>query len=51
MIEGISRQLDFKPLVFGTFGEMSSTVNELVEASVGYGVENLGTNIYTCPPL
>jgi CO dehydrogenase nickel-insertion accessory protein CooC1 len=34
--------LDIKPLVFGTFGEMSSNVKEVVNIAVEYGVEHLG---------
>jgi hypothetical protein len=37
--------LIFKALVFGTFGEMSSNVGELVETVVEYGVEHLGRNM------
>ena len=43
-MEAIFRQLNFKPLVFGTFGEMSSNVGELVETAVEYGVKHLGRN-------
>ena len=39
-LEGIFRRLDFKPLVFGTFGEMSSNVKEVVNMAVEYGVEH-----------
>jgi len=31
--------------VFGPFGEMTSNVGELVETTVEYGVEHLGTNM------
>jgi hypothetical protein len=41
-LEGLFRRLDFKPLVFGTFGEMSSNVKEVVNITVEYGVEHLG---------
>lgn len=41
-MEGIFRKLDFKPLVFGTFGEMSSNVKVVVDTAVEYGVEHLG---------
>ncbi len=41
-LEGLFRQLDFKPLVFGTFGEMSSGVKEVVDMAVEYGVDHLG---------
>jgi hypothetical protein len=33
-LEGIFRRLDFKPLVFGTFGEMSSNVKEVLSMAV-----------------
>ncbi len=36
------RRMDFKPLVFGTFGEMSANVKEVVDMTVEYGVEHLG---------
>ena len=29
-LESLFKRLDFKPLVFGTFGEMSSNVKEVV---------------------
>ena len=35
------RRLDSKPLVFGTFGEMSSNVKEVGNMAVEYGVEHL----------
>jgi hypothetical protein len=41
-LEGLLRRLDFKPLVFGTFGEMSSNTREVVNMAVDYGVEHLG---------
>ena len=41
-LESLFRRLDFKPLVFGTFGEMSSNVKEVVNMAVEYGVEHLG---------
>ena len=41
-LEGLFRRLDFKPLVFGTFGEMSSNVKEVVDMAVEYGVEHFG---------
>ena len=40
-LESLFRRLDFKPLVFGTFGEMSSNVKEVVNMAVEYGVEHL----------
>ncbi len=36
------RKMDFKPLVFGTFGEMSANVKKVVDMAVKYGVEHLG---------
>jgi hypothetical protein len=41
-LESVFRRLDFKPLVFGTFGEMSANVKEVVNMAVEYGVEHLG---------
>jgi hypothetical protein len=41
-LETLFRRLDFKPLVFGTFGEMSSNVKEVLDMAVEYGVEHLG---------
>ena len=38
-LEEIFRQLNFKPLVFGTFGEMSSNVGDLVETAVEYRIK------------
>ncbi len=38
-------QINFKPFVFGSFGEMSSNVVTLVETAVVYGVEHLGKNM------
>jgi hypothetical protein len=44
-LEAILWQLNFKALVFGTFGEMSSNMGELVETEIEYGVENIGRNM------
>ena len=44
-MENLFRRLDFKPLVFGTFGEMSSNVKEVVNMAVEYGVEHLGRSM------
>ena len=41
-LEAIFRHLDFKPLVFGTFAEISNNVRDFIETSVVYGVEHLG---------
>jgi hypothetical protein len=37
-IESVFWQMTFKPLVFGSFGEMSSNVRELIETAVEFGV-------------
>jgi hypothetical protein len=34
--------MDFRPLVFGTFGECSSNVKAVIEMAVEYGVDHLG---------
>ncbi len=44
-LESQFRRLDFKPLVFGTFGEMSSNVKEVGNMAVEYGVEHFGRTI------
>ncbi len=41
-METLFRQLDFKPMVFGTFGEISSNVRDLIDLVVEYGAEHLG---------
>jgi hypothetical protein len=41
-METLLRHHNFKPLVFGTFAEMSSNVNMVVDMAVDYGVEHLG---------
>jgi hypothetical protein len=43
--ESLFRRLDFKPLVFGTFGEMSTNVKEVVNMVVEYGVEHLESSM------
>ena len=40
-LETIFRHTNFKGLVFGTFGEMSSNVLDLVALAVDYGTEHL----------
>ena len=35
------RQMDFKPLVFGTFAEISNNVRDFIETPVEYGMEHL----------
>ena len=44
-LESLFRRRDFKPIVFGTFGEMSSNVKEVVDMAVEYGVEHLGRSM------
>ncbi len=44
-LESLFRQLDFKPLVFGTFGECSTNVKEVLKTAVEYGVEHLGRSM------
>jgi hypothetical protein len=46
-MEFLFRRLDFKPLVFGTFGGMSTNVKEVVNMVVEYGVEHLGRSMAT----
>ena len=43
--ESIFQLMVFKPLVFGTFGDMSSSARGLIEMVVEYGVEQLGMNM------
>ena len=40
-LEAIFRQLDFKPLVFGTFTESNTNVRDFIEMAVEYGVEHM----------
>jgi hypothetical protein len=44
-LESLFRRLDFQPLVFGTFGEMSTNVKKVVNMAVEYGVEHLGRSM------
>ena len=44
-LETIFKQLDFKPLVFGAFAEMSSNVKYFVEMAVEYGIGHLGVDM------
>ena len=44
-IEVIFRQVDFKPLVFGSFAEMSSNVKDFVDTAVEYAVSHLGISV------
>ncbi len=46
-LESLFRQMDFKPLVFGTFGECNTNVKEVLEIAVEYGVEHLGRTMAT----
>ncbi len=41
-LENLIKQVEFKPLVFGTFAEMSSNVMEVIDMAVEYGAEHLG---------
>jgi hypothetical protein len=41
-LESLFRRMDFKPLVFGTFGESNSNVKIVIEMAVENGVEHLG---------
>ena len=41
-LETVFKQIDFKPLVFGSFGEMSKGVKEFIMLAVDYGAEHLG---------
>jgi len=38
-------ELDFKPLVFGTFVESITNVREFIDTAVEYGVEHIGRTI------
>ena len=49
-MEGIFKQLDFKPKVFGTFAEMSPNVKDFVDMAVEYRVEHLGTSMAASTP-
>ena len=44
-LESLFRQLDFKPMIFGTFGEMSPNVKDFVDLAVDYGAEHLGKSM------
>ncbi len=44
-LESLFRRFDFKLFVFGTFGEMSSNVKDVVDMAVEYGVEHLGRTL------
>jgi len=44
-IESIFKQMVFKPLVFGSFGEINFNVKELIVMAVEYGVEHMGRNM------
>jgi hypothetical protein len=49
-LEIIFIQLDFKPMVFGSFAEMSSNVKDFVEMAVEYGVEHLDMSMAASTP-
>ena len=44
-LESLFRVMDFKPLVFGTFGECSTNVGDVINMAVEYGVEHLGCSM------
>ena len=44
-MKSLIRQVDFKPLVCGTFGECSTNVKEVLKTAVEYGVEHLGRSM------
>ncbi len=39
--------LEFKPVVFGTFGEINDGVKEVSEIAVDYGAKHLGKSMST----
>ena len=45
LLESLFRQLDFKPMVFATFGEMSSNVKDFIYLAVDYRAEHLGKSM------
>jgi hypothetical protein len=44
-LEAIFRKGDFKPLVFGTFGEMSDAVKKVLKNTIDYGADHLGRSM------
>ena len=44
-LESLFRHVDFKPLMFGTFGECITSVKEVPKIAVEYGVEHLGRSM------
>ncbi len=44
-MESLFRQMNLKPLVFGTFGVCSTCVKEVLKIAVEYGVEHLGRSM------
>ena len=46
----LSRKLDFKPLVFGTFAEMSSSVKDFVDTAGKYAIDHLGASMAAMTP-
>jgi hypothetical protein len=41
-LESLFRRMDFRPLVFGTFGECNLNVKAVIDMAVEYGVDHLG---------
>jgi hypothetical protein len=41
-LKSFFRHMDFKPLVFGSFGDTSTNVKQYIELAVDYGSEHLG---------
>ena len=46
-LESLFRQMDFRPLVFGTFGDCNSNVKAVIEMAVEYGVEHMADFRYS----
>ena len=44
-LETIFRQLEFKPMVFGTFGEINSNVKDFIDLAVDYRAHHLGKSL------
>ncbi len=44
-VEASYGQLNFKPLGFGTFAEISSNARAFIETTVEYGVEHFGRTV------
>jgi hypothetical protein len=41
-LESLFRQMNFRPLVYGSFGECNSNVKAVIEMAIEYGVGHLG---------